>query len=363
MPAAPKPVYWRNKRVMLTGHTGFKGSWLSEMLLGLGAEVYGLSLEPDTDPSLFAVLDLADRLAGHQIGDIRDREQLADAIARVEPDIVLHLAAQSIVYAGYEDPISTLETNVMGTANLLEAVRRHCADIPVVVASSDKCYANNGQRRYFLESDPLGGKDPYSASKAGTEIVCAAYRSSYFSGLGAPRLASVRAGNVLGGGDWTSRRIMPDLMRGFDANEPVVIRSPDATRPWQHVLEPITGYLICAEALTADRTVARAWNFGPPVDEEHSVAEVVSIACDAWKDPTRIEMDPDAGKYPEAATLGVDSTAARSKLRWSTVLDFEQTIRWTVDWYKAFYSHAAVAPEFTREQISAYLALLSEPDT
>lgn len=331
---------------------------MCEMLLSLGAQVHGFSLAPDTRPSLFNELGLDARISHHQIGDIREAAVLTEAIQAARPDVVLHMAAQPIVSICYDDPVSTFATNVMGTAHLLNAVRLHCGDIPVIVVSSDKCYENLGTGRSFIETDPLGGKDPYSASKAGTEIVCTSYRASFFAEDGTARLASVRAGNVVGGGDWSADRLVPDLMRGFSAGDPVVIRSPHATRPWQHVLEPLNGYLICAEAVATDRANARPWNFGPRAGDVHTVGEVVTIADRTWQGATDLQINPAAQTFKEAQTLAIDSDAARSQLGWKTGLGFDRTIEWTVAWYQAYYDAPENVRQLTRQQLDDYVALL-----
>lgn len=358
MEILPTPNFWNGKRVFLTGHTGFKGAWMCEMLLSLGARVYGFSLRPDTDPSLFKELDLEHRIARHETGNICNADVLSQALANAQPDVVLHMAAQPIVSVGYSDPVGTFATNVMGTVNVLEAVRSHCGDIPVVVVSSDKCYDNSGLGRSFVEDDALGGADPYSASKAGTEIVCGSYRASFFSQAGSARLASVRAGNVIGGGDWSTDRLVPDLIRGFSAQQPVTIRRPEATRPWQHVLEPLNGYLICAEAVDQERSHARPWNFGPRAGDVHSVAEVAEIAQSTWKGPTDLHINTATQTFKEAETLAIDSNAARSVLGWKTGLDFTRTVEWTVAWYEAYYSNPKAVRNITETQLQEYLDLL-----
>lgn len=358
MAALPTPSFWKDKRVFLTGHTGFKGAWMCEVLLRLGARVHGFSLELELLPSLFAELGLGNRIASHQVGDVRDADALSFAIKAIQPDVVFHMAAQPIVSVGYNDPAGTFSTNVMGTVNLLEAIRLNCGNIPVVVVSSDKCYDNIGMGHSFIEEDPLGGHDPYSASKAGTEIVCNSYRASFFSKNGSARLASVRAGNVVGGGDWSANRLLPDLIRGLSANKSVIIRNPSATRPWQHVLEPLYGYLLCAEAVSKERANSRPWNFGPHSDDVHTVEEVVKVIKSIWKGPKKIQINVSEPTFKEAQTLAVNPNAARRILGWQTRLDFLSTIEWTAEWYEAYYTNPQSVAEITHNQLDRYSAVL-----
>lgn len=357
MKGAIEPDFWAGKNVLLTGHTGFKGSWLCEVLLHLGAKVHGVALAPDTRPSLFEALDLKNRITQHEIGDIRTPEVLQTAFARAQPDVAIHMAAQPIVSVGYEDPVGTFSTNVMGTAHFLEAAREQAADIPLLVVSSDKCYRNPETGAAFTEDSPLGGKDPYSASKAGTELVCEAYRASFFGDEGTPRMASARAGNVIGGGDWCVNRLVPDMARAFAAGETVVIRSPSSTRPWQHVLEPVVGYLLCVQALAEDRGFARAWNFGPRPEEIQPVSEVVRAMAAAWGPDARVRIDETRKNFAEAQTLVLDGTAIQGALNWRTRLTFEEAVAWTAAWYKSFYTAPDSAGDMTREQIRHYLTL------
>src|ERR1700722_9385833 len=270
---SPAGSRWRDKRVFITGHTGFMGSWLSLWLKQWNAKIYGYSLTPET-PSLFQQAGLAEQIAG-EYNDIRDLDLLTRAMAQHQPEIVFHLAAQPLVRLSYEDPITTYVTNALGTAHVLEAVRKTPGIRAVITITSDKCYENDGSQKKFKEDDRLGGHDPYSNSKACAELICQSYRDSYFTGDDAPLLATARAGNIIGGGDWAKDRLIPDAMRAFAAGKPLVIRYPNATRPWQHVLEAINGYLVLAEALLAGKkSFADAWNFGPNPEAFSTVQNV-----------------------------------------------------------------------------------------
>ena len=326
---------WRGRRVLVTGHTGFKGAWLSLWLVELGAQVAGFSLAPPTQPSLFELARAAGGLR-HTLGDVRDPRALRHAFESAQPELVVHLAAQSLVRESYRDPVGTYETNVIGTVNVLEACR-HAPVKALVVATSDKCYQNRGADSPYRESDPLGGADPYSSSKAAAELATAAYRSSFFATRG-PAVATTRAGNVIGGGDFAAERLIPDLVRAFLAREQPVIRNPHAIRPWQHVLEPLTGYLLLAERLLGgDRSAARAWNFGPQSGDAKPVAWVVQRALSllgtahAW-------VERPEPVFPEAANLRLDSRDARERLGWHPRLSVDTALEWTIDWYRDWQS-------------------------
>ena len=353
---------YRGRRVFVTGHTGFKGSWLCEWLMSLGSEVHGFALEPPTEPALFNQLGLARRIASHTIGDIRDREALAKAVAAADPDFVFHLAAQPLVRLSYREPVETFDTNVMGTVNLLEAVRQHARTLgerrktcSVVCITTDKVYENNESGQAYKETDPFGGYDPYSASKGACEIAIASYRRSFFNDPANPVwVASARAGNVIGGGDWALDRIVPDCMRALDRGETIPVRNKVSTRPWQHVLEPLGGYLVLGAAL-ATRTrfadYASGFNFGPDPSANRTVkdlvAEILKHRAGRWED----RSDPKAAH--EAGLLNLDITKAREVLGWTPRWNFETTIAKTVEWYVAVAVGEGAA-ELTVRQIRDY---------
>ncbi len=345
--------FWHGKRVFLTGHTGFKGSWTALWLQRLGAEVTGYSLPAPTDPSLFEVAAVG---AGMQsiTGDVRDAAALAAALLGARPDVVLHQAAQSLVRRGYDEPLETYSTNVVGTAALLDACRRSDTVRVVVSVTSDKCYRNDEGPRGYREDDPLGGRDPYSSSKACAELVTAAYRDSYFSGEGVRvAVASARSGNVVGGGDWAADRLLPDLVRGFAAGEPVPIRRPDAVRPWQHVLEPVRGYLHLAERLWSRPELAGAWNFGPDEADARPVRWVADRLVELWGEGARWRLDG-AEHPPEADFLRLDCAKAKSLLGWSPILPLDEALDWLVEWYRAHRDGRTDLRELTLSQIAAY---------
>lgn len=319
--------FWRSKRVFLTGHTGFKGSWLSLWLNRLGAQVTGLGLAPEPGPSLFEQAGVGVAVDS-VMGDVRDPDVVNEAIARAEPEVVFHMAAQSLVRRSYIDPVTTYETNVLGTAHLLEAVRG-IDNIRVVVVTSDKCYENVGTLRPYREDDPLGGRDPYSSSKACAEHLTASYRNSFFGGR---CLATARAGNVIGGCDWAEDRLIPDLARAAMERRPAVLRNPDSVRPWQHVLDCLSGYLTLAEALEGSET-ASAWNFGPEPDGTRSVGWMADAFAEHWPGGVEWTTQPDEF-LSEARLLQLDSSKARSRLGWQPRLTLEEAVAWTVRVYE-----------------------------
>jgi CDP-glucose 4,6-dehydratase len=331
--------FWRGRRVFVTGHTGFKGSWLALWLKRLGAEVVGYSLPVATEPSLFEVASVGAEIES-VMGDVRDLELLCATMQAARPEIVLHLAAQSLVHHGYRHPVETFGTNVMGTVNVLEAARTIPSLRSMVIVTTDKCYENRELPRGYRESDRLGGHDPYSSSKACAELVTSAYRSSYFTGKDEdhPVIATARGGNAIGGGDWAEDRLIPDLITGFVDGTTVAIRNPTAVRPWQHVLELLSGYLLLAERL-AEEGVAYAggWNFGPNAAEARPVSWVVERIRSVWADGAEWQMD--AVEHPhETNFLSLDTTKASDLLDWKPRLRLGTAIEWTVDWYR---SHAA----------------------
>ncbi len=344
---------FHGRRVLLTGHTGFKGAWLSRWLLDLGAEVTGYALDPNTAPSLFVDLSLESSV-NSQIGDVRDAAVLAAVVAEVRPEIVLHLAAQPLVRRSYAEPRYTFETNVMGTVNLLEALRGCESCRAIVNVTTDKVYSNPETGEPFNETHPLGGHDPYSASKAGSEIVTASYRDSFFTGSGLPAVATARAGNVIGGGDWAVDRLVPDCVRALSSDELVVVRNPNSVRPWQHVLEPLSGYLCLAAALLGDDSLAGPFNFGPDPAEARSVGEVSERFVEAWGEGSWCAPDPGAHPH-EAAQLRLDIGKADRVLGWRPIWDFEETVAHTAAWYHA-YNKGEDAVGLVKADIDAYVA-------
>ncbi|HEX7873685.1 MAG TPA: CDP-glucose 4,6-dehydratase [Sphingobium sp.] len=344
--------FWRGRRVVLTGHSGFKGAWLSLWLERLGASVSAVALPPQTSPSLYALLSPW-RDADHHFGDIRDAAALAAQMQAFAPEIVIHMAAQALVRPSYDDPAETFSSNVMGTVSLLDAVRQAPSVRAVLVVTSDKVYANDGRGHAFAESDPLGGADPYSASKACTEIVCRSYAKSFLRDRGVA-LATARAGNVIGGGDWATDRLVPDFVRALEAGQPVRLRYPDAVRPWQHVLEPLAGYLAFAEALvrTGGEGVPDALNFGPDPQAFATVAELAEELGQAFGVAHAWERAPGVWQA-EAPVLTLSSALAGDVLDWHPRLDRGRTIEWTAAWYKA-YRDGTNMRDFTLHQIAAY---------
>jgi CDP-glucose 4,6-dehydratase len=341
---------YRGRHVLVTGHTGFKGAWLAEWLTTLGAEVTGYALDPPTEPSLFEALDLGQRLR-HVVADVRDHDRLAAEVQAAQPSVIFHLAAQALVRRAYAEPRDTFETNVMGTVNVLEAARACPSVRAVVVVTSDKCYQNLETGRAFRETDAMGGRDPYSASKGCAELVTAAYRDSFFADGAA--VASVRAGNVIGAGDWAADRIIPDCVRALTTGEPIVVRNPDAVRPWQHVLEPLSGYLwLAARMLRDPHGYEGAWNFGPSdMAGDKPVRWVVDHFLEEWGSGSWI-TPADGGHQPhEAHHLSLDSAKAREQLGWAPVWDARTAVRQTASWYREYYRAAATARRLVEHQL------------
>lgn len=328
------PQFWHGRRVLVTGHTGFKGSWLCLWLASMGAEVHGYALPPPTDPSLFDVAKVYDLLAANVIADVRDGETLSAAVGRSRPEIVFHLAAQPLVRYSYRAPVETYAVNVMGTVHLLEAVRRNGCVRAVVSVTTDKCYENREWPWGYRENEPLGGYDPYSSSKACAELISAAYRDSFLAASGVA-LATARAGNVIGGGDWAADRLLPDFLRSLDAGEVLAIRSPDAIRPWQHVLEPLSGYLALAQALVEfGEKAAKAWNFGPVDDDARPVGWILERL--AAREP-ELRWRYDSAPQPhEANYLKLDSSKARKHLGWAPRWRLDKALDMTIDWHRAW---------------------------
>jgi len=350
-------AFWAGRRVLVTGHTGFKGAWLCLWLQRLGADVWGLALAPQTKPSLY---ELASpwREQNHQTVDIRDPVAVLKAVREAAPQVIIHLAAQSLVRTSYRDPLATYATNVMGTLHVLLAAR----DVPgveaVVVATTDKVYENDSSGAAFREQDRLGGKDPYSASKACAELLTLSFRESYLTGR-RPAIATVRAGNVIGGGDWSEDRLVPDVVRAISQGRKVVLRYPNAVRPWQHVLDPLSGYLAFAEQLVRNPTkMPAALNFGPDHGHWLTVAQVADVVGQALNVGSGWELAP--GKpLPEAATLTLSSDLAKRVLEWAPKLTMRETVDWTADWYKAHQS-ARDMRTVTLDQIARYEKLTAE---
>jgi len=345
------PAFWAGRRVLLTGHTGFKGGWLALWLRMLGAEVRGYALPATTTPALWHVARLAELTPG-TLADIRDGVRIAASVAEFQPEVVLHLAAQPLVRGSYETPAETYAANVMGTVHLLEAVRRCNAVRAVVVVTSDKCYDNREWPWPYREQDALGGHDPYSSSKACVELLCASWRASFLQGS-STQLATARAGNVIGGGDWSPDRLVPDALRAWERGETLTLRFPHATRPWQHVLEPLHGYLLLAQALAEGQEHAAAWNFGPDTDGVASVAEVVGRLSTLWPGPAAWHPEAPAQQPHEAGLLALDSAKARRLLGWRPRWTLAQALARTVEWHSAWRTGADMQV-FTRAQIAAF---------
>jgi len=350
MPVTPQ--FWRGKRVFLTGHTGFKGGWLSLWLQSFGAELCGLALAPPTQPSLFEVARVAPGMAS-VVGDIRSLEAVLQAMQTFKPQIVIHIAAQPLVRQSYREPVETYSTNVMGTVHVLEAARRTDSVRCIVNVTTDKCYENREWEWGYRETEPMGGYDPYSNSKGCAELVTSSYRRSFFqnSGVG---LASARAGNVIGGGDWASDRLVPDVLRALERNEPIVIRNPNSTRPWQHVLEPLCGYLTLAERLWQDGQIfAEGWNFGPLEEDAKPVIWIVERMVKAWGGGTSWELD--AANHPhEAHYLKLDIAKARHRLAWRPRWNLDTALSKVILWQQAWHGKQDMQ-QVCLEQIRQYM--------
>ncbi|MCX5510521.1 CDP-glucose 4,6-dehydratase [Pseudomonas sp. BJa3] len=343
--------FWAGRRVFLTGHSGFKGGWLGLWLSQLGAKVYGYSLAPDTQPALHQNARLNECMAG-EFADIRDAGHLGRSLQAFRPEVVLHLAAQPLVRESYRTPVDTYATNVTGTLNLLEAVRQCDTVRAVLVVTSDKCYENREWLWPYREQDALGGHDPYSSSKACVELLCASWRDSFLRERGVA-LATARAGNVIGGGDWSADRLLPDILRAWDADETLTLRYPDAVRPWQHVLDPLHGYLLLAQALVEQgQAVAQAWNFGPDSQGTATVGEVVQAMAGLWPGEARWTVES-LGQPHEAGLLTLDSSRARQLLGWRPRWGLPQALQRTLDWHRAWRDGQDMQ-QYSRVQIAAY---------
>lgn len=328
------PEFWDGKRVLLTGHTGFKGSWLSLWLQSMGSIVRGIALEPPTEPALFTEARVAEGM-DNQIADIRDYTTILPLFKDFKPEIVIHMAAQPLVRLSYLQPMETFSTNVMGTVHVLEAARLTGSVRAIVNVTTDKCYENQEWVWGYRENEPMGGHDPYSSSKACSELVSSAYRQSFLKGAGIA-LATARAGNVIGGGDWAQDRLVPDILRALEKQEPVLIRNPNAIRPWQHVLEPLSGYLVLAQSLYDNgQTDAEGWNFGPRDEDAKPVQAIVEQLCKQWDDEAQWQVQP--GEHPhEANFLKLDISKAYQKLQWKPKWSLNTALQNTASWHQAW---------------------------
>ena len=351
-------LFWKDKKVFLTGHTGFKGAWLSLWLQDCGAILTGYALEPNTKPNLFDAALVADGMES-VIGDVRDLEKLTKAMSDFSPDVVIHMAAQPLVRLSYKNPVDTYSTNVMGTVNLLEAVRRTASVKAVVNVTTDKCYQNKEWIWGYRENEPMGGHDPYSSSKGCAELITTAYRSSFFNYLGSAKIASGRAGNVIGGGDWAEDRLIPDILKSFENKDPVEVRNPSATRPWQHVLEPLSGYLILAERLYLHGDeYAEGWNFGPEDDDVKSVRVIIEYLADQWG-PGAIWIHDESDQPHESQLLKLDISKAKNLLEWVPKWSLFTTLDSIVEWHKEWLKGGDVKA-ITLKQIHKFENLLGK---
>jgi CDP-glucose 4,6-dehydratase len=343
------PGFWSGRRVLVTGHTGFKGGWLSLWLAHLGAAVTGYSLEPPTTPSLFEETHLEDRIESRG-GDVTDAEAVAAVLRDARPEVVFHLAAQSLVRSSYEEPLLTVRVNVLGTAAVLDALRTTPSVRSAVIVTSDKSYENLERAEPYRESDRLGGRDPYSASKGAAELVTSAWRRSFLADVG---VATARAGNVIGGGDWARDRLVPDCVRALTAGDKARVRRPESERPWQHVLDPLAGYLLLAERAFDDPArFGTAWNFGPPEADLRTAASIADAVTRHWGCPGQWVASPDGGP-PEATTLRLDAGRARRELGWAPRLGIDDAVNWAVEWYRARVDGKDAAA-LTFDQIARY---------
>ena len=344
--------FWKGRRVLITGHTGFKGGWLSLWLTQLGAKVSGYAIDSPSTPCFYEEAKVASSLEKSINGDIRDAELFAKAVSDVSPEIVIHMAAQSLVKESYTDPSLTYSTNIMGTVNLFEAVRKTPSVKVILNITSDKCYENNELNLGYSEADPMGGYDPYSSSKGCAELISSAYRKSFFQQEGIA-IATARAGNVIGGGDWAKDRIIPDAIRAFISNKPLLVRNPVATRPWQHVLEPLLGYiLLCQQLMHCPSDFSEGWNFGPSKQNEESVSKIADIMVKNWGEQASWELDKESHPH-EAHILRLDCSKANDKLNWKTTWSLDRALIETIQWYK-IWSAKKDMYQFSLLQIENY---------
>lgn len=344
--------FWKNKKILITGHTGFKGSWLTIWLKSLGVEIIGFSKSIPTNPSLFEIANVSKGIKSIE-GNIQNYEFLKEIISKHNPEIIFHMAAQSLVIKAYSDPIETFSTNVMGTVNLLYAIKETKKPRIVINVTSDKCYANNESLEGYKEDDPMGGHDPYSSSKGCAELITKSFRNSFFSSESENNvaLASVRAGNVLGGGDWAQNRLIPDIIRAIKNKESVKIRNPNSLRPWQHVLDPLHGYIQLAEKLDNDKTFSEGWNFGPDKKEVKSVSWIIKKFNELWKD--KIDWEIGNVEFHEANNLILDCQKAKTKLQWNSKINIDTALRLTIDWYEKYFDNEDMR-KVTEEQIKKF---------
>lgn len=347
------PSFWKGKKVYLTGHTGFKGSWLSLWLQNMGVIVKGYSLDVNTKPALFTQANVAEGMES-EIGDIRNLEQLTKSMVDFNPDILIHMAAQPLVRLSYQEPVDTYTTNVIGTVNVLEAARK-CSNLKAIVSvTTDKCYENNEWEWGYRENEPMGGHDPYSSSKGCAELVTSAYRRSFFSSEDTASLASARAGNVIGGGDWAEDRLIPDILRAFEKSESVVIRNPLSTRPWQHVLEPLSGYLVLAQELFLNGdNFAEGWNFGPKDEDCKPVSWVLDQMARYWGKNASWSLDKNSNPH-EAGFLKLDCSKALNRLKWNPKWNLQLTLKSIVDWHQTYAIGGDIKKQCLKE-INTYL--------
>ena len=354
-----RPEFWKDKRVLLTGHTGFKGSWLSLLLLKLGAKLIGFSKDIPTKPSLFELTNFKNEM-NSIIGDVRNFDNVKDIILQYQPEIVIHMAAQSLVRRSYKNPLETYSTNVMGTVNLLEAIRKVGKTRTIINVTSDKCYDNKELQQGYTEDDPMGGHDPYSSSKGCAELVTSSFRNSFFNSKQNHEyqvgLASVRSGNVIGGGDWSPDRLIPDIVKGIMEKSTIKIRNPNTTRPWQFVLEPLFGYLLLAEKLWENGSeYSGAWNFGPDTNDAHTVSWILDTLSHKWDRNISWELDK-SDQLHEASYLQLNCSKSKTRLGWSPKTNLELAIEMTVKWYKAYEEKQDIR-KFTENQIDLFNSL------
>ena len=349
--------FWQNKKVFITGHTGFKGSWLCVILKKLGCQVAGYSLDPNSEPNLFDTLKLSQKIDNHQIADICDFDKLSQAIKDFQPDIVFHMAAQSLVKYSYDNPRETYLTNVIGTVNLLDAVKECQGVKSTIIVTSDKCYDNKEVNRGYKEDDPMGGFDPYSNSKGCSELIASSYANSFFIPMQDKigKMASVRAGNVIGGGDWSENRLIPDIMKAIYSDSEIDIRNPKAIRPWQHVLEPLSGYMVVAQYLyhLESQKEPLSWNFGPEEQDQKDVGSIVKFLQEQYGEKLKVKYPVDKSSRHEAQLLFLDIAKAKKELKWKPKLNIDEALQDTIDWYDSFYKKKNIE-EFTINQIEGF---------